>query len=176
MRLATRMEQTFSLPLSDLLKKTELVKTKSFPIVPKERITAMFTRKRTLRDALLEFGTGKVSALDLYTVFLPQEILAKDLIILKKEDPGFKPGWLTDVVRTYIRTYIRLFNKTKYVLYLDIFMLLFPLCILRLGWLITKAKAFFSVAFGTSSFFTPVISFPFRVFFHSLGKNHKRIC
>ena len=73
----------------------------------------MFTRKGSLRDTLLEFGPGKDSALDLWTVFLPREILAKDLTILKKEDPGFKPGWLTDAVRTYIVSYPKVYCIIK---------------------------------------------------------------
>lgn len=79
---------------------TNEVLTKSSFIGPRERIKKLTTTKFSLRDTLLEFGPVKVTAVDLWSIIHPRKISAKDLTTIEKEVPGFKPGWLTDAVRT----------------------------------------------------------------------------
>ena len=77
-----------------------MTKTKSRFISPSERVKAVTKIKIPLRDTLLEFGPIKVTAVDLWSVILPRELPTEDLNKIEKVVPAFKPGWLTDAVRT----------------------------------------------------------------------------
>jgi hypothetical protein len=56
---------------------------------------------KPLRDPYLDFGPSKLTRRDVWCLIPPQELPTSQLKAIKKEDPRFKPGWLTDNVRKF---------------------------------------------------------------------------
>ena len=56
---------------------------------------------KPLRDPYLDFGPSKLTRRYVWCLIPPQELPTSQLKAIKKEDPRFKPGWLTDNVRKF---------------------------------------------------------------------------